>query len=177
MGDTIMDYALSALLDDATPSAPSGSSQDILLTNHFGDFVVHADTIITFDYGIIGFSEFKSFALVKLPHLETETPFRLLVSMDEPHLSFIVFPTTCQSPLIDQNDVSALCQHYKIHPSNMLLLHIANIHEDAAFGNKITLNLKAPIVIDAGTRRAEQHVFTDKDYALHYRMDGQRKPV
>ena len=171
-----MDHALTALLDETLPAA-GGTSQDILLTNHFGDFVVHADTIITFDYGIIGFSEFKSFALVKLPHLDTETPFRLLVSMDEPHLSFIVFPTTCQSPLIDQNDVSALCQHYKIHPSNMLLLHIANIHEDAAFGNKITLNLKAPIVIDAGTRRAEQHVFTDKDYALHYRMDGQRKPV
>jgi flagellar assembly factor FliW len=176
MGDTIMDYALSTLLDETLPTTGE-TSQDILLTNHFGDFVVHADTIITFDYGIIGFSEFKSFALVKLPHLDTETPFRLLVSMDEPHLSFIVFPTTCQSPLIDQNDVAALCQHYKIHPSNMLLLHIANIHEDAAFGNKITLNLKAPIVIDAGTRRAEQHVFTDKDYALHYRMDGQRKPV
>jgi flagellar assembly factor FliW len=174
MGDCIMDHALTALLDDTLPAA-GGTPQNILLTNHFGDFMVHADTVLTFDYGIIGFSEFKSFALVKLPHLDTETPFRLLVSLDEPHLSFIVFPTTCQSPLIDKQDVSALCDRYKINPSDLLLLHIASIHEDAAFGNKITLNLKAPIVIDASNRRAEQHVFTDKDYALHYRMDGHRK--
>lgn len=172
-----MDHALSALLDDTLPPVPSGSSQDILLTNHFGDFVVHADTALTFDHGIIGFSEFKNFALVKLPHLETETPFRLLVSLDEPHLSFIVFPTTSQFPLIDKEDVSALCQHYKTKPSDLLLLHMASIQEDAAFGNKITLNLKAPIVIDASTRRAEQHVFTDKNYSLHYRMDGQRKGI
>ena len=174
MGDTIMDHALTTLLDETLPTA-GGTSQDIMLTNHFGDFVVHADTVLTFDYGIIGFSEFKSFALVKLPHLDTETPFRLLVSLDEPHLSFIVFPTTCQSPLIEKQDVSALCDRYKINPSDLLLLHIASIHEDATFGNKITLNLKAPIVIDANTRRAEQHVFTDKDYALHYGMDGHRK--
>ncbi|MFM7630824.1 MAG: flagellar assembly protein FliW [Alphaproteobacteria bacterium] len=171
-----MDHALNALLDDTLP-ASTAAPQDILLTNHFGDFVVHADTILTFDYGIIGFSAFKTFALVKLPHVDTETPFRLLVSLEEPHLSFIVFPTTCQSPLIDKEDVSALCDRYKITPSDLLLLHIASIQEDAKFGNKITLNLKAPIVIDASTRRAEQHVFTDKDYALHYRMDGQRKTV
>ncbi len=168
-----MDYALTALLDDTSP-APAGPSQDILLTNHFGDFVVHADTILTFDYGIIGFSEFKTFALVKLPHLDTESPFRLLVSMEEPHLSFIVFPTTSQSPLIEKEDVSALCERYKIIPSDLLLLHIASIQEDATLGNKITLNLKAPIVIDASTRHADQYVFTDKDYTLHYRMDGRK---
>jgi flagellar assembly factor FliW len=176
MGDYIMDYALNTLLDE-TLRSPKTGPQDILLTNHFGDFVVGTDTILTFEQGIIGFSEFKTFALVKLPQTETETPFRLLISLDEPHLSFIVFPTTSQSPLIDKEDATGLCKHYKIKDQDLLLLHIASIREDAKFGHKITLNLRAPIVINAETRRADQHIFADKEYTLHYGMNGKTKEL
>ena len=102
-------------------NSPTLHRDEIMLTNHFGDFIIKTDTIITITLGIIGFSSFKQYAIVKMPTAD-ETPFRLFIAVDEPHLSFIIFPTTANNALIEEEDVEKVCERNNIDNKNDLLL-------------------------------------------------------
>src|SRR5215475_1367472 len=93
------------------------------------------DAVIHFDEGLIGFSEYKDFIL-----LETEAlaPFRLLQSLESPHVGFLVLePTVLIDNYYDQvpdRDWEAIGVSGETKPLGFVIVVIGS-NPDASTGN------------------------------------------
>ncbi len=134
-----------------------------LQTRHFGEITVSDDTIITFDSGLPGFDTMTKFTLLT----NSENPaFCWLQSIDDGDLAFVLFDVGSimkeYDPKIDVNSVSELG---KIE-NNLLIYNIVVVPENA---EEMTVNLKAPIVINTDTKKGKQVIVNNDDYQIkHY---------
>jgi flagellar assembly factor FliW len=140
-------------------------NDDIIVENRFGHFVVRSETVIQFPQGLIGFADLREFALLQIPGTAADNKFRLLQSLDDANLTFIVMPTTAGDAKVSKEDVEMLCREHAIARDYLLLMHIATLREvDGAV--QMTLNLRAPVVLNTATAQAQQVVLTSQDYPL-----------
>jgi flagellar assembly factor FliW len=175
-----MDYATLATYDNTdytdvnsyramtkNPVAASTSPEEetIILQNKFGTFWFEPEDCIKLHQGLIGLTDYTRFALTAIPKTGEGNNFRLLQSLEEAHLSFIVFPTTAENSLLEAQDVASLCNNFSIAEANLVLLHIVTVRE--MFGKiQMTLNVKAPIIVDSSKRTAQQYVLPSNKYAV-----------
>jgi flagellar assembly factor FliW len=67
--------------------------------------------------------------------------------------------------LLEAQDVASLCNNFSIAEANLVLLHIVTVRE--MFGKiQMTLNVKAPIIVDSSKRTAQQYVLPSNKYAV-----------
>jgi flagellar assembly factor FliW len=138
----------------------------IIVENKLGTFEFIPEKLIYFPNGLLGFAEFTAFGLTSLPNGES-TDFRLLQSVENAELSFIVYPTTFETSLLNNDDVKALCSQFNIAYEQLVLMHIVTIREQA--GKRIiSLNLKAPLILDVGKQSAIQHVLLNDNYSVKH---------
>jgi flagellar assembly factor FliW len=145
----------------ATMSAP----EPVVIENRFGTFRFEPQQMLDLPQGLIGFAQFRRFGVGNLPGDGATNHFKLLQSLDEPNLSFIVWPTTAENAMIAAEDVDALLDSFHISRDALVLLHIITIRE---MGGQIsmTLNVKAPVVVDATARTAVQQVIPGDAYTV-----------
>jgi flagellar assembly factor FliW len=109
-------------------------------------------TLLRFPDGLLGFENLKKFCLVGRPQ---EAPFLWLEVQDESGIAFLVCPpdriTADYRPDIAAADVELLGLK---SPREALLLCIVTLRGNG----QPTINLKGPIVINAGTRVGKQVV-------------------
>lgn len=137
-----------------------------LNATRFGNIEYTQDDVVTFDEGLIGFSQCKEYVLL---HHKPDSPFRWLQSVDEARLAFLVTDpghfVQEYSPAIDESMVEGLDI---VEDTPRFVLTTANI--PAGKPNDMTLNLAAPIVINAITRKAKQLVLEDHAYTIKHRV-------
>lgn len=109
--------------------------------------------IVSFAEGLIGLPEMRRAALIPLPEY---APFCWLASLDDEKNRFIVVnPHTVFSdyhPQIPDSEIST-----------QIVLTIVKISSE---WEKTTVNLRAPICINAETKSGAQFVLTDSNYKL-----------
>ncbi len=106
--------------------------------------------IITFAEGLIGLPQMRRAVLIEMDEFE---PFCWLASVDKDNTRFIV---------VNPHELFAGYEPLLFHtPSNPLTLTIVKISSD---WTRTTVNLRAPIVIDAKTKMGAQHILTGSDY-------------
>lgn len=144
----------------------------ILETKHFGQIELKDEDIILFEEGILGFEDVKKFGLIS--NEDPESPFCWLQAIDRPELAFaMVDPFAIKKDYdfdLKEETVSAL----EIDsPTQVNVLSIVVVPEDL---NKISMNLKAPIVINSEKKKAAQVILdTDRYTVRHYIMDELQK--
>lgn len=111
----------------------------------FGELEFEEKHVLNFPYGLIGFEENKKFLVV---NDEESEPFRWLVSLDDPELSF---------PLIDVSSNPEISKKY-FPKENVTLFAVASIKEQL---DESTVNMRSPIVIDNSDRKGKQVVLED----------------
>lgn len=128
-------------------------------TTRFGQIDVNSEEIIIFPDGPLGFPDCTRFTFIDE---ERAVPFRMLQSLDNPALAFVVVDPLISCPkyhfdvtlddlkLIKANSTEDLTV-YAIVTMNR------NIHE-------VTVNLQGPLVINANQRLGHQFVLVDSDY-------------
>lgn len=127
--------------------------------SRLGDIEVEEDAIIEFPAGILGFSECRRFAL--LPH-RPGTPFFWLVPIDRQDVAFVVvnpetfFPDYC--PSLSQDQLAPLDLPHGIDHSLGMLV-VVSFRKGSP-----TANLRAPLILDLGQRRAVQAVQIGKQF-------------
>jgi flagellar assembly factor FliW len=152
----------------ATPdTAPDAT---VVVENRFGTFEFTAEQMLTLAQGLIGFPQQRRFGLAELPGDGAVNNFRLLQSLDDASLSFIVWPTTASTALLDTADVTRIGQSFNIDRDDLVLLHIVTLREVDGH-TAMTLNLKAPVVVDAIGRTAVQHVIAGDAYSVRHQMN------
>ncbi len=120
------------------------------------------ETILHFEEGLIGFSDFKNFNLLENDYL---APFRLLRAVDSSDVGFLVLDPTNRVPeychLIQRREWESL----GVTDRNDRLAFVTVILGSTA--EKSTGNFQAPLLINAKEMIGKQIILTDSDFSVH----------
>lgn len=140
----------------------------IINSRVFGEVEIANDKIITFESGMLGFEEYKQYTLMYDVEKEKRT-IMWLQCVDEPELAFPVIepmkvyegynPVVEDEWLIPMGEVES--------EEDYFLLTVFTVPADLT---KMTVNLKAPIVINTKTMKACQLIVNNDDYPVKYNV-------
>ncbi|MCE3233068.1 MAG: flagellar assembly factor fliW [Rickettsiaceae bacterium] len=136
--------------------------------SRFGEIELDLTSKVTFKHGLLGLPEAVSFGLTDLPNMKTDQ-FKLLQSLDDDALSFIVVPSQYDNQIYEKADLEEACKTLGYRPNVLLVLFIVTVHEENG-QRHVSVNAKAPILVDALTRAATQYVFQSSAYAIQHRI-------
>jgi flagellar assembly factor FliW len=136
-----------------------GRCQDLnIKTKYFDEVEINEEDIITFQNGLPGFLEEKQFVLMNLE----DTVFQVLQSVTTEGLAFIVvnpfqFKADYSFVLDDQ-----VVEQLQIESNeDVTILSIVTLKESL---KQSTVNLKAPLVINAKRKEGKQYIIQKTDY-------------
>lgn len=135
-------------------------------TRLFGEIDIAEDKIITFENGIIGFSQLKHFTLIYDEEKGVDAGISFLQSMDEPSFAMPVM-----SPLLVQEDYNPSIEDEllaglgDLNDDNMLVLVTVSVPSDLT---KMTVNLQGPFIINAENNKACQIIVDGEKYPVKF---------
>lgn len=136
-------------------------------TRWFGTVDVDDNKIVTFDLGIIGFEDCKKFTLIYDVEKGDEAAIMWLQSLDEAALALPVMKPEYimkgYDPVVEDEILNTLGED--IQSANLAVFCTFTVPEDLT---KMTINLKAPIIINADTMKGVQLIADNEDYAVRY---------
>lgn len=136
-----------------------------IATKLFGEITIDESKVITFDSGLIGFEACKRFMIIHDEEVE-EAKIFWLQSLDEPTLAFpVVNPLKIlpeYNPVVEDELFQCIGE---IVENELLVVVIMSVPSDLT---KMSVNLKAPVVINPATRKGCQIIVEDKKYAVRY---------
>lgn len=139
----------------------------LVKTKFFGEVDLPEEKILTFDRGLIGLTDYKKFTILYDVEKE-ETNISWLQSVDEPTLALpVIKPWLVKE---DYNPVveDELLKHMgELTEENLVILLTMTVPPDI---KQMTVNLKAPIIINADTRKAAQIMVENQDYEVKYKI-------
>lgn len=141
-------------------------------TTHFGKIEIGEADILNFEEGIIGFEDVKEFGLIASE--DPESPFKWIQAIDKPELAFaLVNPFKIKRDYdfdLKDEDVESLGVK---DASEVMVFSIVVVPEDI---KKISMNLKAPLIINRTNNKAAQIILdTDKYTVRHFILDELQK--
>ncbi|NLW27382.1 flagellar assembly protein FliW [Acetivibrio saccincola] len=147
----------------------------LLKTKHFGEINIDEKKIINFEDGIPGFENEKRF--IVLYEGDDKSPFRWMQSIDNPDLAFAMVDPIMIVPDYDGEIPKEAVEKLEIEkPEDIMVLSIVVVREEV---EKISMNLKAPIIINTKNNKGMQVILdTDRYSVRHYIVDElQRQEV
>lgn len=137
----------------------------LLKTKHFGEINIDEEKIISFVDGIPGFEEEKRF--IVLYDGEEGSPFRWMQSIHNTDLAFAMVDPLMILPDYDGEIPEEAIEKLEIEKQEeIMVLSILVVPEDV---EKISMNLKAPIIINTKNNKGMQVVLdTDRYSVRHY---------
>lgn len=133
-------------------------------TRIFGEVEIDEAKIICFVNGIVGFPELTDFALVH--DVEKEGGIRWLQSLQETEFAMPVI-----DPLLVMEGYNPVVEDEMLKPlgnfaiDDILVLSTVTVPSELT---KMTVNLCAPIIINAATKKAIQIILDGNTYAVKY---------
>ena len=139
----------------------------LVKTKFFGEVNLPEEKIITLDRGLIGLEEYKKFTILYDCDKE-ESNISWFQSVEEPTLALpIIKPWLVKedyNPIVEDE----LLNHIgELTEENLIILLTMTVPEDIT---QMSVNLKAPIVINADTRKGAQIIVENQDYEVKYKI-------
>ena len=137
-----------------------------ITTRVFGEIEIDDNKIIHFPSGIIGFPEMTDFAIIYDEEKGKNAPIRWLQSLQESEFAMPVM-----DPLLVARDYNPEVEEDHLLPlgemsaEDILVLVTVTVPKDLA---KMSVNLQAPIVINAATKKAMQIIVNTEQYPVKY---------
>lgn len=140
----------------------------LVKTRYFGEIDLSEDKIITLDKGLMGFDEFTRYTILYDCDKEQQTNISWFQSVDEPSLAMPVI-----NPFLVKEDYNPIVEDElldgigEISEENIVILVTMTVPSDL---QNMTVNLKAPIIINSDTRKGVQLIVENKDYEVKYKI-------
>ena len=137
-------------------------------TKFFGEVELDDNKVIEFPNGIIGFEDFKKFAILYDIEDDRDTKISWLQSLEEPVLALPVV-----DPLAIVPDYAPMIEDELLKPlgnpavEDLLFLLVMTVPADMT---KVTANMKAPIIINAEKKKGVQLIVENADYAVKFNV-------
>jgi len=136
-----------------------------ITTKVFGEITVDDDKLIYFPKGIIGFPDLKDFALIHDEEKGSDS-IHWLQSIQEPAFAMPVMDPLLVCPDYNpETDDELLNNLGEIKPDDLLVLVTVTVPSDLT---QMSVNLKGPIVINAGERKAIQVIAEGDTYQVKF---------
>lgn len=139
-----------------------------VLTKFFGEVELDDNKILEFPNGIIGFEDFKKYAILYDEENEGKTRISWLQSLEEPALALPVI-----DPLAIVPEYAPTIEDELLKPlgdpadEDLLFLLAMTVPSDIA---KVTANMKAPFIINAATCKGAQIIVDNADYPVKFNV-------
>lgn len=134
-------------------------------TKLFGEIEINADKLIRFESGIVGFPELKDFMLIHDSENE-ESNISWMQSIQESAFAMPVinplYIVDTYNPEIEDELLKPLGE---LNQEDMLVLVTITVPSDI---QQMTINLRAPLVINGENRKACQVIAEGEQYAVKY---------
>jgi flagellar assembly factor FliW len=138
------------------------------IQSRFGEITVDTDKAILFPRGLLGMPDRFRFALANFPNPKMQQ-FTLLQSLDDHALSFISLPLEINNGIVAAADLQAACRDLKIEEPNLVILLIVSVHRGPD-RTKLSVNARAPLLIDATRKAGVQYVFQQDHYKVQHML-------
>ncbi|MBP7059206.1 MAG: flagellar assembly protein FliW [Lachnospiraceae bacterium] len=135
-------------------------------TRLFGNIDIEDDKILILENGIIGFPDMKKFTLIYDNESGDQQSIIWLQSMDEPHFAMPVLSPGLVKP--DYNPMvndDLLAQLGEFNNEDLVVLVTLKVPADI---KDMTVNLKAPIIINYANKKGAQIIVENEDYPVRY---------
>ncbi|MBR5761560.1 MAG: flagellar assembly protein FliW [Lachnospiraceae bacterium] len=138
----------------------------IIETRVFGEVDIDPAKIIHFENGIVGFPDLQDFALIHDSDQGDNAGIRWMQSIEEPAFAMPVMdPLTVKPDYNPEVDDEVLKPIGKLDPEEILVLVTVTVPKDL---KKMSVNLRAPIIINVGERKAVQIIFEGDEYQIKF---------
>lgn len=140
----------------------------IAKTKFFGEVELDDDKILEFPNGIIGFEQYKHYAIMYDEDKDSETRISWLQSLDEPMLALPII-----EPLAVVPEYAPMIEDELLKPlgnpadEELLFFLVLTVPSDMT---KVTANMKAPIIIHAEERKGIQLIVENADYPVKFNV-------
>lgn len=145
-----------------------GQSAMETIKSRFGEVAIDSSKILSFPHGLLGMPDKFSFVLANFPSKKMEQ-FKLLQSTDDAALSFITLPLETKNPILNMKDISQACLDLQIPESSLALLLIVSVHRTPD-QVKLSVNARAPLLVDVERKVGVQHVFQSDEYKVQHML-------
>lgn len=138
----------------------------LIKTKHFGEVEIDEDKIIEFNNGILGFEDCRLYTLLFDNEKGDRADVFWLQSLDEPTLAIpVMSPFLLMADYIPEIEDELLQPLGELTDENIIILVSLTVPSDIT---QISMNLKAPFIINSDTRRGSQVVVENPDYEVKY---------
>lgn len=135
-----------------------------ITTKLFGEICVDENKLITFVNGIIGFPDLKDFLLIH--DSDGNGNVRWMQSVQEPAFAMpVIDPLSVRADYNPSIEDELLKPLGGITPENMLVLVTITVPREI---EKMSVNLKAPIVINGDNLKASQIIVEEDEYEVKF---------
>lgn len=140
----------------------------IAKTKFFGEVELDDNKVLEFPNGIIGFEDYKRYAILYDIEREDEIRISWLQSLDEPLLALPVVDPSAVTP-----EYAPMIEDELLKPlkdpadEDLIFLLILTVPSDMT---KVTANMKAPIIINAKERKGVQLAVENADYPVKFNV-------
>lgn len=144
----------------------------IIKTTHFGEIEINEEKILDFEEGIPGFEDVHRFGIINSE--DPESLFRWIQAIETPNLAFALIDPFAVKKDYDFELKDEEARSLGIEDSTQIAVFaIVVIPEDT---KKISMNLKAPIIINMVNKKAAQVVLDTDEYTVrHFILDELQK--
>ncbi len=135
-------------------------------TRLFGKITIDDEKIIEFPGGIVGFPDLNKFAIVHDVEKTDGSSLSFLLSLDEPAFAMPVMDPHIVKP--DYNPMveeDLLTNIGKLDPDETIVLVTVTVPHEI---EKMTVNLMAPVIINAKLRKGAQVILTEGENDIHF---------
>ena len=134
-------------------------------TTRFGQIEVKSEDIVNFPEGLLGFPDCKKFTLIAD---ESSKPFKMLQSLDNPALAFVVIDPIIAQPNYHFNVTPDELKNIKTEKTEELEVYV--IVTMATNVKDVTVNLQGPLVINSQNRLGHQFVLVNTPYTTREKL-------
>ncbi len=152
--------------------AASGLLAKQVIEGRFGKVTVDTDHAIYFASGLLGMPDKLFFCLTEFPG-KNALDFKVLQCLNDHKLSFVVLPVPYDNRLIDAADMKECAEMLEVEKKNMGILLIASVHKSPDGSTKVSVNVRAPIIVDTEKKAAAQYVFTNNKYEIRHMLSAE----
>jgi flagellar assembly factor FliW len=156
-----------AAVEQTATSASVGRIDEtgcVAIDTRFGTMRFDRESTVNMPRGLLGFTDFQEFGLCSLSGAGLDQ-FMLLQCMTNADLSFVVAPLNRDGKTIAEDDIAAACEALGVDMENVAVLLVVSTRRVGA-ATQISVNLRAPIIVDAQSRTAWQYVLLNNRYSV-----------
>jgi flagellar assembly factor FliW len=147
---------------------PSSAATMETIKSRFGDISVDTGKALLFPRGLLGLPDKFHFVVANFPNPNMQQ-FTLLQSLDDKALAFITLPIQMQNAIIIHADLQVACRDLQIDETNAVILLVVTVHRGLE-QVKLSVNARAPLLIDAERKTGAQYVFQQDNYKVQHML-------